>query len=72
MYTEKLEGLIISEILFSSKHSENLAKKYLGATNKLFESAFDNDTKYQPKNLLENFRNNKFSYFQNLKEKINN
>lgn len=70
MNTEKIEGIILAEIKNCSNYSEKLVKKYSSPITKLFESTFDTQ-RYLPKNNLADFRNNKFSYFNSVKDTVN-
>lgn len=69
MNNEKIEKQLISLMLESSKHSLKLTKKYLPKTTKLFESVFYQEEITSPIG-FEECRNNKYFYFQKVKDKI--
>lgn len=73
MNTEKNEKILLSIISETSKLNENLAKKYLPKTNKLFESIFYQEEKSIPENLsLSECRGNKYFLFESVKEYLQN
>lgn len=70
MNNEKKEKILISLILESSKNFPKLAEKYLPRTKKLFESVFYSE-ETTPTITLNECRNNKLFYLENVKQKIN-